>query len=716
MFDSFDEEDGLPVTTHLAQESTQTIDLGSLFDPQFSESGSFDLSLVRSSALGKILDAIPIPALLIDCSFHVSFANEACIKPGKSSSDLLGKPFVDLVPRPKNAEQALMLLERALITRKPQVSEAVLEIDTRKIWGRIHLRSVRIGPDRHVLLLIEDLTHEKTQLVLKKRHEEEIQQAWAELDILVKQRTQELARTNQRLKGEIEEHRRTQQQLAVESRKFFLLAEHSPLGMAMVDEEDAIQYVNPKFQTLFGYGPRDCDSGAELLKAIQLDLDLDYTSVAEWAERAQAAAQHETDRGQRSVLCRDGTEKVADVVSVGLGNGDLLVTWEDVTAQRKAQAMMLKSARLSALAEMAAGVAHNFNNLLQMIIGSAEQALVSLDSEGAFEAKVSINHILKEASMGMHTVKRLQTFAGARYHEDNSITEVVDLSDIAAQAIEMTSPWWRSTADKAGAGITFSRKLAPGSSVRGNRGELFEMVVNLIKNATEALPQGGLIEVETRFSEDGVFLSVTDDGVGIAEENLAKVFEPFWTTKGESGTGIGLASSFGIAKAHNGGISAESKEGAGSTFTVRLPLCKEIPDTARHYELLSRDKRLSVLVVDDVQSIVELLESGLGRLGHIVYPAFSGTEALEAFQREKIDLVICDLGMPHMNGWQVAESIQELSERRGEKKAPFILMTGWGKSQDLKPELLENSAVDRVLSKPLSLVDLASTISELDFV
>jgi len=315
----------------------------------------------------------------------------------------------------------------------------------------------------------------------------------------------------------------------------------------------------------------------------------------------------------------------------------------------------------------------------------------------------------------MHTVKRLQTFAGARYHDETGVAEVVDFSETVTQAIDMTSPWWKNAAEKAGTCITFSRKLEPACTVRGNRGELFEMAVNLIKNATEALPNGGLIEVETFVSEGSVVLHVRDDGVGISEENLTKVFEPFWTTKGERGTGIGLSSAFGIVRAHEGRISVESREGSGSKFTVKLPVCRDVPDTAKRHEITTLGKRLSVLVVDDIQSIVGLLESGLGRLGHRVYPAFSGTEALEAFESEKIDLVICDLGMPNMNGWQVAEAIQDICWRRGEARVPFILMTGWGRSQDVRSGLMQNSAVDRVINKPVSLAELMSAIGDLNF-
>lgn len=713
--DWFDDEDVPSIQSDLAQVGTQSIDLAGLLDPVFSESGSFDLSLVRSSALGRILDALPVAALLINSSYRVSFANDACTRLDDEIRHVVGKPFTELLPRPRNAEKILTLLDRAFTTREPQVAEAVLQIDARKIWGRVHLRSVRIGLERQALCLVEDLTHEKTQLALKKRHEEEIRKTWADLENQVKQRTKELALTNEKLRGEIGEHQRTQEQLALQSRKFFLLAECSPLGMAMVDQNDRTQYVNPKFHSLFGYGAQDCNRGGDLLKAIHLDVDLRYATVAEWFEKVRAASQHETESRQRTVSCRDGTEKDVEVVVVELGNNDLLVTLEDVTAQRKAQAMMLKSERLNAVTEMAAGAAHNFNNLLQMVIGSAEQALVNLDSSHVFEAQIDINHILLEASLGMHTVKRLQTFAGARFHEEDDITEVVDLSAIAAQAIEMTSPWWKTVAEKAGNKIVFSRKLIPGCVTRGNRGELFEMAVNLIKNAAEALPHGGLIEVETSVSDDWVLLRVKDDGVGISQENLTKVFEPFWTTKGDKGTGIGLASAFGIANAHQGGISVESIEGAGATFTTRLPLCTEVASSGKPQGAVNPDQKLSVLVVDDVQSIVGLLESGLGRMGHLVYPAFSGTEALEAFQREKIDLVICDLGMPHMNGWQVAEAIQEICSRRGERKVPFILMTGWGRSQELKHEFMESSAVDRVLTKPLNLSELVSAMSDLNF-
>jgi len=714
-FESFPDEGPLCGVEGFDDNVTQSIDLCGLLDPDFSESGTFDLGLVRSSAFGKILDAIPIPALLIDSVYYVRYANEACLKLGQRVANVVHQPFVELVPKSKNAERARLLLERAFATRQPIVAEAVLDIDKHKIWGRIHLRSVRMGHERQVLLLIEDLTLERTQLALKRRHEQEIQKAWEELEQLVQERTRELARTNQQLRGEIEEHRKTQEKLAFQSRRFHLLAEYSPLGMVMVDRNDAIQYVNPTFRNTFGYNSQDCASGAELFKAIHLDLDLEYASVAEWSEMVQAAAATAGWPRQTSILCRDGIEKHVEVLAVALGNGDHLVTWEDVTTQRKAQEVLLKTERLNALAEMATGVAHNFNNLLQMVTGSAEQVLVSLDSADTFETKINLNHILKEARLGMHTVKRLQTFAGERYHDETGAWDAVDLSETAAQAIDMTSPWWKIAAEKAGMCITFLRKLQPKCTVRGNRGELFEMAVNLIKNASEALPHGGVIEVETSVSDDTVVLSVKDNGVGISEDNLTKVFEPFWTTKGERGTGIGLSSAFGIARAHDGGILVESQEGEGSTFIVRLPYCRDLPDAAKQPEFPTLDKTLSILVVDDIQSIVGLLESGLGRLGHKVYAAFSGTEALEAFEREKIDLVICDLGMPHMNGWQVAEAIQDICAQRGEAKVPFVLMTGWGRSQDDTSEVVQTSAVDRVINKPVSLAQLMSAISDLEF-
>lgn len=714
-FDSFADSTPQYEPQSLRGEVTQSIDLCGLLDPEFSETGTFDLGLVRSSAFGKILDAIPIPALLIDSSCRVSYSNEACARLGQGGATIVHQPFVELVPKARNAALALSLLQRAMITRQPYVAEAVLDIHRKRIWGRIHLRSVRMGSERQVLLLIEDLTSEKTQLALKKRHELELRKAGAELESEVQKRTSELARTNERLRSEIEEHRKTQEKLALQSRKFLLLAEHSPLGMVMVDAHDAIQYVNSTFQKLFGYASVDFTSGTELLKAIHIDLDLGYASVTDWLERVHAATANETEPRQRSVLCRDGTEKYVEVVAVGLGNGDHLITLEDVTTQRKAQAMLLKTERLNAVAEMATGVAHNFNNLLQMVIGSAELALLSLDSPDTFDTKTNLNNILKEASLGMHTLKRLQTFAGARYHDESGAAEVVDLSELVSQAVDMTSPWWKNAAEKAGTCIKFSRKLEPRCTVRGNRGELFEMVVNLIKNATEALPSGGMIEVKTLVSENSVFLRVTDNGVGIPEENLTKVFEPFWTTKGERGTGIGLSSAFGIVRAHGGLISVDSQEGEGAQFTVQLPFCLDVPNTAKQHGTATVNERLSVLVVDDIQSIVGLLESGLGRLGHRVYPAFSGTEALEAFEQENIDLVICDLGMPHMNGWQVAEAIHEVCSQRGVAKVPFILMTGWERSQDVRSGLMKNSAVDRVISKPVSLTELVTAISDLNF-
>jgi CheY-like chemotaxis protein/anti-sigma regulatory factor (Ser/Thr protein kinase) len=248
--------------------------------------------------------------------------------------------------------------------------------------------------------------------------------------------------------------------------------------------------------------------------------------------------------------------------------------------------------------------------------------------------------------------------------------------------------------------------------VNAKESEIFEVLVNLVKNATEALPRGGNIWIKTSVQNDHVTLRAMDDGVGIRSENLRKVFEPFWTTKGVStGTGMGLAVSHGIINRHGGTICVESEEGKNTTFTIRLPLAKEPRETVtRSAEAILRLK-LNILVIDDMIPIVMLMKQILTRYEQTVFSATSGEDALEIFRNNKIDLVISDLGMPGMNGWKVGKAIRTICQERGISKTPFILLTGWGE-QTLEQEKIVESGVDAVVTKPLNIGRLMLTISD----
>jgi len=353
-------------------------------------------------------------------------------------------------------------------------------------------------------------------------------------------------------------------------------------------------------------------------------------------------------------------------------------------------------------------VAHNFNNLLQIVIGGLQLALVNLERGNLSTIRNQLESVLDSAKFGSETVRRLQSFANIRADSSGFRSRVFDLSDLARQAIEMTKPWWKTGPEKHGIAICVIVNLTEGCSVRGNESELFEVLVNLIKNAAEALPDGGEITVESTLSENVVSLKVRDSGVGIGQEHLTKVFDPFWTTKGFDGTGMGLAVSYAVIVRHEGSISVESTLGKGSTFTVTLPRAEGAEEMASS-AVEGFDRRLAILLIDDLESVLVVLRDTLVECNQEVLAATSGRQGLDIFGSRPVDLVICDLGMPVMNGWDVGKSVKAVCRERGIRKPPFILLTGWG-GQALEAEKMVESGVDAVMEKPVEVSRLIETI------
>ena len=242
------------------------------------------------------------------------------------------------------------------------------------------------------------------------------------------------------------------------------------------------------------------------------------------------------------------------------------------------------------------------------------------------------------------------------------------------------------------------------------RSEITEVLVNLVKNAAEVLRTGGEIRIKTFCQGSQVILQVIDTGVGIKREHLKKAFEPFWTTKEvTTGTGLGLAVSHGIISRYGGAISVESEEGKGTTFTVTLPLANSSRCQYLQAEILRT--KLNILVVDDVALIVMHLRGILTKHQQTVFSATSGEEAIEIFRNNKIDIVICDLSMPDMNGWEVGKAIRAVCRERGLPKTPFVLLTGWG-GQDLEQDKIIESAVDAIVEKPIDNRKLMATVKK----
>ncbi len=426
-------------------------------------------------------------------------------------------------------------------------------------------------------------------------------------------------------------------------------------------------------------------------------------------------------------LMQDGQEHTVEVFEPRLG-GTFLISASpirdaegrltgcvhiarDVTERRKAEKLVIQTERLKALADLAGGASHNFNNLLQIIMGNAHLALTNLQLGDVSDIETDLEAILASCHFGAETVKRLQDFARSRRETKVEGATTFDLSDLVEQAVEMSKPWWKSGPEKEGIKVRLDQRLESECLVTGRKSELFEVVVNLIKNAVEALPKGGKIVIETLHQDDHVFLRVRDNGVGIPKEKIRKVFEPFFTTKGSQGTGMGLASSFGIVRGHGGEMSVQSQQGRGTVFTVMLLRAKAGSDDAAP-PAIEGILNWRVLVIDDHWPIVELLRQGLTAYGPTVLSALSGSEGIRVFQAESVDLVVCDLGMPGMSGWEVGKRIKEICQDRGLPKTPFILLTGWGDQRQEDDRRVE-SGIDAVIEKPADVRKLLEVARQL---
>lgn len=372
---------------------------------------------------------------------------------------------------------------------------------------------------------------------------------------------------------------------------------------------------------------------------------------------------------------------------------------EALNKLRDAQQQVVKQERLSALGMMAGGIAHDFNNALTMMLGYGELLLPWFDSNAKGSKEHGyMAHIVQAAQDATHVVNRLREFY--RPAEQNEVREPVCMSSICAGVAEFTAPKWKGTGR-----IELRSDFIDVPKVMGNAPELREVLTNLIFNAVDAMPRGGTITMRTREVPDYVRVDIIDTGTGMSPEAKARCLEPFYTTKGARGTGLGLAVAYGIIQRHGGTIEIESEQGRGTTISILLPSTSAESNGAGKAEPELVTRHLRVLVVDDQDIICELLAERLRADGHEVMMAFDGNEALRLFDPGLVDLVITDESMPGLTGSQLAKAIKEKSPG-----SPVILLTGFG--DDIRNGGENPEGVWSVLAKPVSGPDLRKAIVE----
>jgi signal transduction histidine kinase len=377
-----------------------------------------------------------------------------------------------------------------------------------------------------------------------------------------------------------------------------------------------------------------------------------------------------------------------------------------IAEQKRIREQFTQIEKMSALGELASGVAHDFNNTLAGILGRAQ---LLQDTRDPRKIEAGLNIIIKTAKDGAKTVKRIQDFARQRRDHD---FQLIDVRQLLFDVAEITRPRWKNRAEAANVHINLEMHCPHDLMIYGEESEMREVLVNLVFNAVDAMPNSGDLVLSARKTKETVEISVGDTGTGMTEETRLRVFDPFFTTKDQLGMGLGLAVSYGIIRRHDGTVDVESQLGVGSTFRIRLPIPKTTEAVVATQSLFKlpatrvKSSRPRILVVDDEEHVRDLLHDILKTEGCDPVVASGGYQALALFDNGNFDAVFTDVGMPDMNGWELSRAIRE---RDG--NIPVAVITGWGEAFGTHDR--EAAHVDWVVAKPFERHQIAEMTNEI---
>jgi PAS domain S-box-containing protein len=575
---------------------------------------------------------------------------------------------------------ALALLGARIISRRITRSIDDLVHGTIAVSrGDLNHRIV-IDSEDEIATLAEHFNHMTEQV---KKHQTEIAVAKGELEILTATLEEQISK-------------RTQEFLASEE-KYRILVDNSP-DPILIDQADGIRFVNPAFARVFGYGHEGMVR--QELRTEEIFHPDDRSRIREMIDRI--LRNEPVEASEVRGLTRDGAVRTFEMRGMRIYYLDepaVEIILTDVTMKRELQDHLLQHEKLRALGELASGVAHDFNNILGIILGRAQLLQRYVKDP---DVLLGLRTIERAAEDGGETVRRIQDFARAR--TEMNFTDV-DLVEVLEEVVEITRTRWRDQAEIRGVRIDVDLRLEPIGIIRGNGSELREVYTNLIFNAVDAMPEGGRIEISCRREGEEAVVLVRDDGQGMDDQVKARIFDPFFTTKGTKGMGLGMSVVYGIIDRHGGAITVESEPNQGTCFTLRFPAHKKDSIRDQAEVEITPDRSARVLVIDDQEEILDLVSDILGSHGHQVRTESSGPAGLAALREQEFDLLFCDLGMREMSGWEVVSTV-----RRFDALIGVVLLTGWGAT--LSPEKVSEYGIDAVLGKPFPMSRIVKTLHE----
>ncbi len=522
---------------------------------------------------------------------------------------------------------------------------------------------------------------------------------------------QELNHQNNALEAEISEREEAVLQLEASEARFRSLAEHSPDIIFTLGPDRRLSYVNPAFESLLGY---------PLSKSLGKSLE-DFVFSEDQPRCRQALAgvfEHHTilrDLDLRIFPQHGGARFFSLSAAPREDGGDtaegVVGICKDMTERHRLEKQLHNARKMEAIGTLAGGIAHDFNNLLMAIQGNISLMLLNTDKSHPHYAKLTAMERFVQS--GSQLTRQLLGFArGGKYE-----VRPMDLNALVAESADM----FGRTKKELQIHFQLAEALWP---VKADKGQIEQVLLNLYVNAWQAMPEGGHLYIETRNTElppeyvapyemdPGRFvkISVTDTGVGMDKQTQNKIFEPFFTTRQMGrGTGLGLASAYGIIKNHGGIINVYSETGRGTTFTIYLPALEQaesVSQSGAAGEL--KPGTGTILLVDDEAMILEVGRQLLESLGYGVLTAASGQEAVSLYRKwgATIDLVIVDMIMPEMGGERTFQSLRAISPT-----VRVLLSSGYSINGQAS-RILEQGC-DGFIQKPFTLSQLSEKISRI---
>ncbi|TET83297.1 MAG: PAS domain S-box protein [Desulfobacteraceae bacterium] len=593
--------------------------------------------------------------------------------------------------------------------------------------GVIYVHSVRVpdGFRKDDLFLLTGLSYpaavslENALLYSKsKRAEEALQTARDELEERVGERTAELSDANALLQQEISERKRAEEELQ-ETNKFLknILDSSSSISIISTDLDSNVLFWNKGAENIFGYkaeeivGRQKIDilyPDDETKEGIQKIKSSVFSDNKELTFEIREATKDGRELWIHSTLTPRLDENGQIVGILGIGN-DITKRKQAEKEKEKLEGQLQHAQKMEAVGTLAGGIAHDFNNLLMGIQGNASLMLLDVDpSHPHYEKLRNIEQYIQNAA-GL--TKQLLGFSkGGKYE-----VKPVSLNEL----IEKTSEMFGRTKKEISIHLKFQEDIW---IVEADQGQIEQVLLNLYVNAWQAMPNGGDLDLETEnVMLDQVFvkpygiepgnyvkISVNDTGVGMDNATKQRIFDPFFTTKKMGrGTGLGLASAYGIIKNHGGIIKVDSNKGDGATFNIYLPRSqKELIKEIQVAEKFLKGEE-TILLVDDEDMIIDVGKAMLRTLGYNFFVAKSGKEAVEIYKQkqDKIDMVILDMIMPDMGGQETYDHMHGINP-----DVKVLLSSGYSINDQTKDLLVNGCNV--FIQKPFNIKQMSVKIRE----